>query len=86
MNAMPSSCLQPRINTQVPSFVFVIVDTSITLQGVQPSRIQAIATFLLDDGSNTSQNVSWETKDANNLALLPPQHWKHCTHFYRGIH
>ena len=61
MKAMPCSCLQPRINTQVPSFVCVIVETSITSQGVRPSRIQEIVTLLLDDGSNRSQNVSWET-------------------------
>ena len=62
MKAMPCSCIQPRIKTQVPSFVFVIVDTSITSQGVRPSWIQEIVALLLYDGSNRSQNVSWEKK------------------------
>ena len=80
----PCSYLQTRINTQVSSFVFTIVDTSLTSQGVGPSRIQERVILPLDDGSDRSQNVSWDTEDADNLRLLPPQHWKPSTHYADG--
>ena len=72
----PYSYLQPRINTQVSSFVFTIVDTSLTSQGVGPSRVQERVIFPLDDGSDRSQKLSLETEDADTLGLLPSQHWK----------
>jgi hypothetical protein len=83
MQAIPFY-LQPRFNTQVSSFVFTIVDTSLTSQGVGPSRIRERVTLPLDDGSDRSQNVSWETEDTDNLGLLPSQQWKHCTHYAEG--
>ena len=36
-------------------------------------------TLPLDDGSNRSQTVSWETENTDNLGILPSQQWKHRT-------
>eukprot|EP00253_Pinus_taeda_P000844 PITA_00844 len=77
----PCSYLQPK---QVQSFVFTVVDTSLTSQGVGIPRIRERVTLRLDDGSDRSQTVSWETEDTDNLGILPSQQWKHCTHYAEG--
>jgi len=62
----PCSYLQPK---QVQSLIFTVVDTSLTSQGVGTPRIRERVTLPLDDGSDRSQTVSWETEDTDNLGI-----------------
>eukprot|EP00253_Pinus_taeda_P019906 PITA_19906 len=76
----PCSYLQSK---QVKSFIFTVVDTSLTSQGVGTPRIRERVMLPLD-GSDRSQTVSWETEDTDNLGILPSQQWTHCTHYAEG--
>eukprot|EP00253_Pinus_taeda_P022882 PITA_22882 len=62
----PCSYVQPK---QVQSFIFTVVDTSLTSQGVGTPRIRETVTLPLDDGSDRSQTVSRETEDTDNLGI-----------------